>query len=331
MSFFSWLCVSGMTMTLRYPRALPTSARPIPVLPAVPSTMTPPGSSTPRSSASLMMKSAARSLTEPPGLRNSALPRMVHPVCSEARRSRISGVWPTVSVNPSRICIFEAGSYGPPLQPRRENASQTIGREPGRSSRPAPPRRGLRATPVDLRGATIAESAVLHRRAAFLLPLLLAPLGGSANAAAPPDSIVMGKGIDDIVSLDPAEVYEFSGAEVMGNVYDRLVEGDPQDATKIRPGLAESWSNDPSGRVFTFRLRRDARFASGAPVTAGDAAFSLQRVILLNKGPALVLRQLGLGKDDVAARVRATDDATLVIETGRAIAPSLVYFCLTAS
>ena len=78
----------------------------------------------------------------------------------------------------------------------------------------------------------------------------------------------MGKGIDDIVSLDPAEVYEFSGAEVMGNVYDRLVEGDPEDATKIRPGLATSWSVDASGRVFTFHLRHDARFASGAPVTA---------------------------------------------------------------
>jgi peptide/nickel transport system substrate-binding protein len=162
--------------------------------------------------------------------------------------------------------------------------------------------------------------------------LLLAPLGGPARAAAPPpDSIVMGKGIDDIVSLDPAEVYEFSGAEVMGNVYDRLVEGDPQDATKIRPGLATSWDVDASGRVFTFRLRHDARFANGAPVTAADAAFSLQRVILLNKAPALVLRQLGFDKNNVAVRVRAIDDATLVIETGRAIAPSLVYFCLTAS
>ena len=33
MSFFSWLWVSGMTITVRKPSALPTSARPIPVLP----------------------------------------------------------------------------------------------------------------------------------------------------------------------------------------------------------------------------------------------------------------------------------------------------------
>lgn len=172
---------------------------------------------------------------------------------------------------------------------------------------------------------------MVDRRAAFILALLLAPLGGPARAAASPDTVVMGKGIDDIVSLDPAEVYEFSGGEVIGNVYDRLVEGDPHDATKIRPGLAASWSVDASGRVFTFRLRHGARFATGAPVTAADAVFSLQRAIALDKAPALVLRQLGLTKDNVAARVRAADEGTLVIETARTIAPSLVYFCLTAS
>src|SRR6516162_2211375 len=87
----------------------------MPVFPAVPSTMTPPGRSWPRSSASLMIQSAARSLTEPPGLRNSALPRIVHPVSSEARRSFISGVFPTVPTNPSRI-------FMPP--------SHTLGRNP---------------------------------------------------------------------------------------------------------------------------------------------------------------------------------------------------------
>src|SRR5712691_1318749 len=67
--------------------------------------MTPPGRRSPRSSASLMMYSAARSLTEPPGLRNSALPRIVHPVSSEARRSFIRGVLPTEPTKPSRISM----------------------------------------------------------------------------------------------------------------------------------------------------------------------------------------------------------------------------------
>ena len=48
----------------------------------------------PRATASLMIASAARSLTEPPGFMNSALPRIVHPVSSEAARSLMSGVRP---------------------------------------------------------------------------------------------------------------------------------------------------------------------------------------------------------------------------------------------
>ncbi len=46
----------------------------MPVLPAVPSTMVPPGRISPFASASRTMDSAARSFTDRPGLRNSALP-----------------------------------------------------------------------------------------------------------------------------------------------------------------------------------------------------------------------------------------------------------------
>ena len=90
---------------LLYTRALPTSARPMPVLPAVPSTITPPGFRVPRSWASMMMNSAARSLTELPGLRNSALPSISQPVASYAPRRRIRGVFPMVSIKPFLVSM----------------------------------------------------------------------------------------------------------------------------------------------------------------------------------------------------------------------------------
>src|SRR5690606_38222471 len=46
---------------------------------------------------------AARSFTDPPGFRNSALPRIVQPVSSDALRSLISGVLPTASTKSSLI------------------------------------------------------------------------------------------------------------------------------------------------------------------------------------------------------------------------------------
>ena len=69
----------------------------MPVFPAVPSTMVPPGRRVPRTIASLMMARAARSFTDCPGFRNSALPRISHPVASDAFRNRTSGVRPTFS------------------------------------------------------------------------------------------------------------------------------------------------------------------------------------------------------------------------------------------
>ena len=97
MSFFSRLWVSGMTITVRNPIEAPTSARPMPVLPAVPSTIVPPGLSAPRATASRTIQSAARSLTDWPGFRNSALPRISQPVASDGPRRRISGVFPTAA------------------------------------------------------------------------------------------------------------------------------------------------------------------------------------------------------------------------------------------
>jgi hypothetical protein len=56
--------------------------------------MMPPGCKWPRAAASSMMLSAARSLTLPPGLRNSALPKMVQPVSRLGPASVTSGVLP---------------------------------------------------------------------------------------------------------------------------------------------------------------------------------------------------------------------------------------------
>ena len=81
----------------------PTSASPMPVLPAVPSTTVPPGRSSPRSTASLMMYSAARSLTDWPGFMNSALPQISQPVASDARLRRIRGVWPIAAARSGQL------------------------------------------------------------------------------------------------------------------------------------------------------------------------------------------------------------------------------------
>jgi peptide/nickel transport system substrate-binding protein len=155
-------------------------------------------------------------------------------------------------------------------------------------------------------------------------------VAGPALAATPKDTVVMAKQIDDIISLDPAESFEFSGSEAVGNIYERLIAYDLKDVSKLKGELAESWSAGADGKTYTFKMRKGIKFASGNPVTAQDAAYSLQRAVIMNKTPGFILTQFGFTKENAKGKIRATDDQTLVIETGDQVAPTFFYYCLTA-
>lgn len=150
-------------------------------------------------------------------------------------------------------------------------------------------------------------------------------------AKTPRDALVMAFQIDDIISLDPAEIFEFTAAEYAGNTYDRLIGYDYQDVSKIFGVAAESWTISDDGKTFTFKMRPGIVFPSGNPMTAEDAAFSLQRAVILDKSPAFILTQFGFTADNVKEKVKAVDDMTLVIETDKAYAPTFVLYCLTAT
>ncbi|MDB5473381.1 MAG: transporter substrate-binding protein [Devosia sp.] len=164
------------------------------------------------------------------------------------------------------------------------------------------------------------------RSALLAAALVAAPL--SAVAATPADTLVVAKQIDDIISLDPAEAYELSGIEVLANTYDRIMRFEPTDVTKLAPGVAESVSVSEDGKTFTFKIRAGQTFASGNPITAADAAFSLQRVIKLQKTPVFLLSQLGWTVDNIDTLVTAPDESTLVVTIETDFAPSLVYALL---
>jgi peptide/nickel transport system substrate-binding protein len=153
----------------------------------------------------------------------------------------------------------------------------------------------------------------------------------AARAATPKDTLVVAMAFDDIITLDPAEAFEISTGELMGNSYDRLLRYDVADPSKLVPDLAQGWSVSADGRTFAFQLKPGLVFASGNPITADDVAWSLQRAVLLDKTPAFILTQFGLSKDNVRERILATGPLGLSITTDKAYAPTLVYNCLTAN
>lgn len=163
--------------------------------------------------------------------------------------------------------------------------------------------------------------------AAALLLCLAAP----ALAAAPKDTLVIAFAFDDIITMDPAEVFELSGGEIMGNTYDRLVRLDISDPSRLVGDVAKSWTISPDGKTYTFEIRPGQKFASGNPLTAEEVAWSLQRAVSLDKSPAFILTQFGFSKANVKEKIKATGPLTLTLATDKAFAPTFVLNGLSAN
>jgi peptide/nickel transport system substrate-binding protein len=80
----------------------------------------------------------------------------------------------------------------------------------------------------------------------------------------------------DALTIDPIASSDNPSIWIELQIYDQLVRPS-EDGTKLEPAIAESWTISPDGKEFRFKLRPDAKFSDGQPVTAADVAFSLQR------------------------------------------------------
>lgn len=110
--------------------------------------------------------------------------------------------------------------------------------------------------------------------AALALAVMTPVMGGLASPA-------LAKGVlrlaqtQDLVSLDPIATSDNASIFAQLLIFDTLLRPS-KDATKLEPGLAESWQVSADGTTYTFKLR-EAKFSDGAAVTSADVAFSLKR------------------------------------------------------
>ena len=123
----------------------------------------------------------------------------------------------------------------------------------------------------------------------FALMVLIAAVGllmPVADAGA--QALVVGANFV-VKSLDPARTVETTSNMVNHSVYDSLVTFDGEDLATPKPSLATDWTVSPDGKTYTFRLRRNVRFASGNPLTSADVKWSLDRVRYVKSNPAFFL------------------------------------------
>ena len=75
---------------------------------------------------------------------------------------------------------------------------------------------------------------------------------GSSQAATPGNTFVMAKDIADIITMDPAEVFELTTGEIIANIYDRVMMFEPEDLQ--RPWRRRSftvWTETPIWRAIS--------------------------------------------------------------------------------
>lgn len=109
-----------------------------------------------------------------------------------------------------------------------------------------------------------------------LSALLLASLAITAPAQGRKDSVVLGMVLEPSPGLDPTAA---SAAAIGEVVHLNVLEGLTKIGMdgKVSALLAESWSVDPDGKLYTFKLRRGVKFHDGEAFDASDVKFSFER------------------------------------------------------
>ncbi len=119
---------------------------------------------------------------------------------------------------------------------------------------------------------------MMNPRTRILAALALATLVAlplSAGAQARKDSVVLGMVLEP-TGLDPTTAPAAAIGEI---VHYNILEG----LTKINmdgsitPLLAESWTIDPDGKVYTFKLKKGVKFSDGEAFDASDVKFTFER------------------------------------------------------
>jgi ABC-type transport system substrate-binding protein len=131
--------------------------------------------------------------------------------------------------------------------------------------------------------------------------------------------VLLGGEPRDPEDLDPA-LGSGSAAGYKGMLFAGLVRLSPQ--LSLEPDLAESWEVSADGTVYTFKLRADAKFADGRPLTAEDVVYSWERVAdpatessgaVTYLGDIVGVQEKLDGKAETIAGLKVIDERTLEV------------------
>ncbi len=95
--------------------------------------------------------------------------------------------------------------------------------------------------------------------------------------------------------------------------------------------VADSWSVSDDGLTYTFKLKSGLKFASGNPITADDVAFSVERLIKMDKSPAFLFTHSASPATNVTDKAKAIDASTFSLTVDKPYAVSFVLNVLSST
>jgi len=115
-------------------------------------------------------------------------------------------------------------------------------------------------------------------------------------------------------TLDPALIQETLSVDLSQNLYESLVRFNYK-TLEIEPQLAEALPTVSSdGTVFTFKIRKDAKFSNGDPVTAEDVKWSWERALKTPDAPYIFVMSDIKGAKELQASAVSTDTTKPKVE-----------------
>ena len=119
----------------------------------------------------------------------------------------------------------------------------------------------------------------------------------------------------DINSLDPSRAYCDTCQIYLSATYETLIGLDPKDNKTFVARLAEKWESNKDATEYTFKLKKDAKFADGSPVEAKDVKWSWERLANIKGSAAYFM--------DGVTSIEARDAQTVVVKIS---APDSAFF-----
>jgi len=107
---------------------------------------------------------------------------------------------------------------------------------------------------------------------------------GTQSASSPREGGTLRIGsVGKIDSMNPFVTIEQMPLDLFPNIYPLLIQYDTR--LDFVPSFATSWTQSPDGLSWTFHTRADALWSDGRPLTAADAAWTLNTIVHFKNGP----------------------------------------------